>query len=251
MKRILILGSAGLVVVLLLIMVGACALDETAERSASLSAADATSVRIYAQAGSLQVTGRSGITEVSIAGTAYARSTRDLEDVQIVTKTDGSEIVIELETPPHTKFDVAVEIPDSLQVEIVDGSGSIEVSNVAGVRLTDGSGDIDVSGVTGDIVVVGDGSGDITIKNVGQDVDIVDDGSGSITAADITGSVRVGKDGSGDITIENVGQDVDIGDDGSGSIDARDIDGDFTVENDGSGSITHSNVQGTVDIPGD
>lgn len=213
MKRTLILGSSGLVVMLLLMMASACALDETAERSASLSAAGATSVRINAQAGSLEVTGQSDITEVPVAGTAYARNTSDLEKLLIVTRTDGSEIVIELETPANTKFDVAVAIPDSLQVEIVDGSGSIEVSNVAGVRLTDGSGDIDVRDVAGDIVVVGDGSGDITIENAGQNVDIVDDGSGSITV--------------------------------------RDIDGDFTVKNDGSGSITHSNVQGAVDIPRD
>ncbi len=234
MKRILLFSLTGLIVVLLITLVVGCGtFSETTERSVSLPATSTTSVRIIAEAGLLKVTGRSGISEVTITGTAYARNTKDLEQLQIVTRTNGAEIIIELETPPWgSRFDVTVEIPDSFQVKIDDSSGPIEVRNVASVRLTDGSGDIDVSGVSGDVMVDDDGSGDINIQNVSGNVDITEDGSGSITVSDIDGNFHVGNDGSGSIT-------------------ARDIRGDFTVDHDGSGSITHSNVDGKVEIPSD
>ena len=168
MKRILTLSLTGLMVALLFPMVAGCGLDETAERSVSLPAAGVTSVRINTEGGSLKVTGRSGITEVSVTGTAYARNQGDLEDLQIVTRTDGAEIIIEVDTSWDTKLDVTVEIPDSFQVEIDDSSGTIEVSNVAGLRLRDGSGSIEVSGVSGDVVVDEDGSGDIHYRECWQ-----------------------------------------------------------------------------------
>ncbi len=234
MKRVLVFSLTGLIVALLVTLIVGCGYpSESTKRSASLPATSATSVRIIAEAGSLKVASRPGITEVTITGTAYARNTGDLEQLQIVTRTDGAEIIIEVETSPWgSRFDVTVEIPDSFQVKIDDSSGYIEVSNVAGVRLTDGSGDIDVSSVSGDVMVDNDGSGDINIQNVSGNVDITEDGAGSITVSDIDGNFRVGKDGSGGIT-------------------ARDIRGDFTVDHDGSGSITHSNVDGKVEIPSD
>jgi len=234
MKRILLLSLTGLIAALLLpLAVGCGTFNETAERSVSLPATGATSVRIIAEAGSLKVNGRSGTAEVTITGTAYARNTNDLEQLQIVTRTNGAEIIIEVETSPWgSRFDVTVEIPDSFQVKIDDSSGSIEVRNVAGVRLTDGSGDIDVSGVSGEVIVDDDGSGDINIQNVSGNVDITEDGAGSITVSDIDGNFHVGNDGSGSIT-------------------ARDIRGDFTVDHGGSGGITHSNIEGRVEIPSD
>lgn len=206
---------------------------ETAERSVSLPATGTTSVRIIAEAGSLKVNGRSGIAEVTITGTTYARNTKDLEQLQIVTRTNGVEIIIEVKTSPGgSQFDVTVEIPDSFQVKIDDGSGNIEVRNVAGVCLTDGSGHIDVSGVSGDVMVDNDGSGNINIQNVSGNVDITEDGAGNINVSDIDGNFRVGNDGSGSIT-------------------ARDIRGDFTVDHDGSGGITYSDINGRVEIPSD
>jgi hypothetical protein len=207
-----------------------CLPSETAERSVSLPAAGVMSVRIIAEAGSLKVQGQSGIAEVSITGTAYARNIRDLEKLQIVTRTDGTEIIIETETSPGgSRFDITVEIPDSFQVKIDDSSGFIEVQNVAGVRLTDSSGDINISDVSGDVTVDDDGSGSIEIQNVIGQVDIIEDSSGSIVVTNIDGNFHVGNDGSGNII-------------------ARDIRGDFTVDHDGSGSITHFNIEGKVEI---
>ncbi len=205
--------------------------DETAERSASAAAEGISTVRIIAEAGSLDVDGQLNLTEVGAEGTACASNTSDLDDIQVEVTTSGSEIVIEARTPNgDAQFDVRVTVPDSVLVEIEDGSGSIDVRDVAGVRINDGSGDVHVAGVSGDLVVV-------------------DDGSGGLDLRDVAGTVEIRVDGSGDITVAEVGGDVRIGSDGSGSIRVTDVGGDFEVGDDGSGSISHSNVAGTVDIP--
>ncbi len=231
MKRILLLILLGLIVTLLFSLVLSCLPgSEIAERSASLPVAGAVSVSIIAESGTLKVQGQPGIVDVSITGTAYARNVRDLERLQIVTRTEGTEIVIELETSPGgSRLDAVIEIPDSLQVKIDDSSGFIEVLNVAGVRLTDSSGDIFISDVSGDVTVDDDGSGNINIQNISGQVEIIEDGSGSIVVTNIAGNFHVGNDGSGNIT-------------------ARDIRGNFTVDHDGSGSISQSNIGGKVEI---
>ena len=204
--------------------------DETAPRSAIAAAEGISTVRVIAEAGSLDVEGQLNLTDVEAEGTACASNTRALDDVQFEVSTGGSEIVIEARTPRNTQFDVRILVPDSVLVEIDDGSGGIDVRDVAAVRITDGSGDVGVDGVSGDLVVTDDGSGDIDLRDVAGMVEIEVDGSGDITVAEVDGDVRIGSDGSGSIRVTDVG-------------------GDFEVGDDGSGDISHSNVVGTVDIP--
>lgn len=232
MKRTLVAGLLALMIVVSLPLVAGCvSLEVTEGRSASLSAAGVSTVRIHAEAGLLEVVGGSDMTEVSVVGTARARNTEDLDDVQIVTLATDSEIIVELKAPGDTKLDARIEMPDSCQVIIDDGSGSLVVSGVLEAHVTDGSGDVEIRAVGGDVEVE-DGSGDITIANVGLNVDIVADGSGDITVSDVAGSVRVRDDGSGDIV-------------------AQDVDGDLVVDDDGSGNIRYSNIRGRLDIPND
>jgi hypothetical protein len=205
--------------------------DETAERSATVSAAGIDTLRVVDEAGSLDIEGRPGLTEISADGTACASNTSDLDEIQFEVSTSGSEVLIEARTPDgSSQFDVRIDVPDSMLIEIEDGSGEIRVRDVAAVRLTDGSGDVDVAGVAGDLVIDDDGSGDLDLRAV-------------------VGSVEVETDGSGDIRISDVDRDVRIGSDGSGSISVSDVGGDFTVGDDGSGSISYTNVEGSVDIP--
>jgi hypothetical protein len=220
------------VVVISALLVGCDVLtcDETAARSASAAAEGISTVRIIAEAGDLDVQGQLNLTEVEAEGTACASNTSDLDDIQFEVSTDGAEMVIEARTPGNTRFDVTVTVPDSVLVEIEDGSGDIDVRDVAGVRVTDGSGDVDVAGVSGDLVVSDDGSGDLDLSDVAGAVEIESDGSGDITVGDVGGDVRIGSDGSGSIRVSNVA-------------------GDFEVGSDGSGNISHNNVGGTVDIP--
>ena len=185
-RPLLLLAAVALTAVLAGCAVfGVC--DETAPRSATVPIRGATTVRIVAEAGHLEVSGNNGATEVAVTGTACAMNADDLEQMQFVTSSESSQIVIEARTEPrHSRFDVTVEVPDSFRVEIKDGSGEIDVRDVAGVRVDDGSGDIGTSGVAGEVVVVEDGSGDI----VGDFV-VDDDGSGDVHHSGIGGRVDI------------------------------------------------------------
>jgi hypothetical protein len=129
---------------------------------------------------------------------------------------DGSDGSVHLE----------VTVPERMSLSVDDGSGAMEIQDVAG--------DIQLN----------DGSGAITMIHVGGNV-TVDDGSGSVSATDIGGDFAV-NDGSGSLSVSNVGGDVTI-DDGSGSIEVTDVSGNLTVLNDGSGALNIAGVEGSVD----
>lgn len=242
--------AAALIVSALLTGCSVLTCDETDERSVSTPSEGIDTVRIIAEAGSLDVGGRPGTNDIAAEGTACASTTGDLEELQFEVTTSGSEVVIEAKTPDNTRFDLRITVPDAVRVKIDDGSGNIEVRDVAGVEITDGSGDVYVAGVSGDLVVTDDGSGDLDLRAVGGGVEVEADGSGGIMIADVEGDVRIGADGSGEIRITAVGGDVRIGADGSGSISVTEVGGDFRVDDDGSGSISFDDVRGAVDIPG-
>ncbi len=120
------------------------------------------------------------------------------------------------------RIDLEVSVPTGVDVSIDDGSGSIEVNDIAAaVSIDDGSGSIDLRNVAN--VNIDDGSGSIEISNVAGDVSIVD-GSGSINVRSVTGSVTI-DDGSGGIDVSDVGQDLIIVDDGSGEFRFADVRG--------------------------
>ena len=211
--------------------------DYDAERTATVNAGGATSIRIDARAGQLRVTGRTDLTEVRVRGTARASSRDVLDDIKVEATRNGNQIEVRALLPESRNWrwneqallDLVIEVPAALAVEIDDTSGDITVENVAAkVRIEDNSGDIRVRDV-GD-VWISDSSGGIEIRGVKGSVDIDDDSSGEIEVYDVTGSVRVGRDSSGSIDVARVG-------------------GDFIVERDGSGSIDYSDVKGKVDIP--
>ena len=243
--------------------------DRTAPREATLEAAGATRLVIDVGAGSLDVRGVAGATEVRAHGIACASRESILEDIRLVAERRGDTLYIETRFPElHTGtalLDLEIEAPDGLEVEIEDGSGSTTVRGVASLSLRDGSGELEVSDVRGS-VTIDDGSGEIELLGIGGDVSIedgsgeidlrgiggrivIEDGSGEIDVRDADGDVIVDDDGSGSIDIAGVGGSVLIREDGSGSIRVEDVRGDFTVERDGSGGISSDNVDGRVSIP--
>lgn len=191
----------------------------TAERNATLDAADVRLFRIEAGAGSLKIQGRAGLHQVVIRGHACASSPKDLELANLETRREGTTLSVRANVHnqederyswgEHQRIlDVVVEVPQNMAAEISDGSGDMELHDL---------GDVDID----------DGSGDIIADNIG--------------AAHI-------QDGSGDISLHNVRGTVTIRD-GSGDIDARKIAGDFTVARKGSGDIDYEDVSGRVDVP--
>lgn len=212
-------------------------------------------VEVRAGAGSLLVRG-TGAVGVRATGKACSSRADELEKIRLESRRSGDRLVIEAVFPETSswgfgwsdqrRLDFTVELPQTLAVEIDDGSGSIEVRNVAAVDIDDGSGGIDVRGVRG-MVSVDDGSGDITIMDAGGVR--IEDGSGSIEIASIRGAVLIDEDGSGGIEISEVDGNVTIDEDGSGSIRIRNVAGDFTLRDDGSGGVSVDGVRGKVSIP--
>ena len=230
-------------------------------------------VQLVTGAGALRVTGSADVDTLTARGRACASSRARLDDVRLTASRDGNVLVLRTETPrgglffSYAHLDLVVVAPDTLAIEIDDGSGEIVVSDVGSLRLTDGSGDVRVDRVAGDLIledgsgdvevhdvggrleVVRDGSGDLRLSGVGGSVEVVRDGSGEIDATGVGGSVRIGDDGSGGIRVENVRGEVRIEQDGSGDVDVRGVGADFVLLRDGSGSVRYADVAGTVEVP--
>ncbi|HUP44694.1 MAG TPA: hypothetical protein VM779_04190 [Thermoanaerobaculia bacterium] len=227
--------------------------DQTAPHRLTANLDGASRITIIGRAGSLRVEGANqGV--ATARGTACASDRDFLDRMRIEARRDGSDVVIEAIIPERMVFgfhsarlDFEVVVPENMPVRVKDGSGSVEIRNIASLDITDGSGDMEIRGVRGD-VTIRDGSGAIKVRDVGGDVE-VHDGSGSITIVEVRGGVRIVSDGSGGIDIRDVQRDVIVENDGSGGIDVRDVRGNFIVERKGSGRIDYDNIGGTVRIP--
>ena len=191
--------------------------DHTAPRDEVIDAAGAERIEIDASAGFLKVHGSEGASEIRVSGEACASSESLLEDIRLEVRRSGDRVRIVAEIPESrwgrstAKLDLTIEVPSSVELEIDDGSGEIEVRNVGSTTIDDGSGEIEVSEVAGDLEI--------------------DDGSGEIEVTGVTGQVRI-DDGSGEINLRTVGS-VVIDDDGSGEIDIEEVFGDVMVRSDG------------------
>jgi len=233
--------------------------DYTSPRNADVDAAGAKSIRIEAAAGVLKVEGRAGISQVRVRGTAKSSRRNRLDDIKLIAERRGDEVFIKADMPDDNRYwdrgrdndnlvlDLVIEVPNSIPLDVADGSGEAEFLNAGALEFSDGSGEIHIRGARGD-VRVNDGSGNITIEGVQGSVR-VSDGSGNIRARDVTGDFVVSEDGSGDIDVSSVGGQMRVENDGSGNIDVDRVAGDFVVDHDGSGSIRYDTVKGSVRIP--
>ena len=230
--------------------------SNTAPRHASAPLTGVAHITVVGRAGDLKVTGRAGIRELTATGTACADDKDTLNQIQFGVRQNGTDLRIEALIPDRTSsffswnggasLDMEVIVPDSVAIDIEDGSGDTVVENVGPLKMVDGSGELTIRGVHGN-ANVHDGSGALTINDVAGDLR-VEDGSGEMEIDRVAGSVTI-DDGSGSITVRNVQRNVTIENDGSGSVDVTDVRGDFTVENKGSGSIDYTRIGGKVSVP--
>jgi hypothetical protein len=216
---------------------GTAAADYEEVRELKIDTRGIDLLNIDAGAGSLEVVGVSGSTEIvvtariSVPGTSDARARDKIESDMVLTldkDSDTARLKSYFDSDgwgfggsPTISLDV--RMPESMHLVIDDGSGSIDISNVRGdISVDDGSGSLSMQDVGGNVAVE-DGSGTITISGVGGDLEI-DDGSGTITVRHVAGSVVI-DDGSGSIDVTDVAEDLIIVDDGSGGFDYANIGG--------------------------
>jgi hypothetical protein len=194
---------------------------------------------INAGAGSMDVTGVSGLDKISVKATIVVPDEDKDGAVKVIEKNmtlsldkKGSEARLNawfddgfMGSGDDAHIVLEVSVPQGLTVNIDDGSGSLDVIDTMGdVTIDDGSGSIDVKNVAN--LTIDDGSGSIDVNEASGDVSIID-GSGSISVNHVNGSVTI--------------------DDGSGSIKVSDVDHDVVILDDGSGSVRITDVRGSVD----
>ena len=198
--------------------------EVTRQLSTTLDAGGADRVLVIGRTGSLRIVGRQGLAEVRVTGEACASRSEILDQIEIIAERNGAEAHVEAFIPEsrfgflrsdYARLDLVVEVPEALALEVTDGSGAIEISEVRNaITVNDGSGALAIRNSTGE-VRVRDGSGGMTIESVRGTV-TVEDGSGAIEIRDVTGNVRIREDGSGAIAVDRVSGDFELGDDGSG-----------------------------------
>ena len=207
------------------------------KRDLHLSTDGISSLTVDAGPGSLRVNGSASASAIHVVATIQVDEDNEDKAKEIIRERmtltleeegDSAVLVSHFKGGYWGKGDGAValeiEVPDSLAVEIDDGSGSIVIRDMTSeVSVVDGSGSLKIYGAGP--VDVDDGSGSIEIIGAGDDVKIVD-GSGSIKVEKVLGSVTIN--------------------DGSGSIQVKDVENDVVIEEDGSGSVSVANVRGDV-----
>jgi hypothetical protein len=229
--------------ILLAAALPAAAADYEEVRDLSLNAEGIRALRIDAGAGSLSVTGVGGSSTVVVKAIVRVPD-EDADEARKIIESglvlslerDGERAVLEARFEPGSWFSgssgsiqLEVTVPETLALDIEDGSGSLSVLNVSGdLTLEDGSGSIDLRQVGGR-VTIDDGSGSISAEQVGGDITITD-GSGSLELTAVEGGVII-EDGSGSITVSGVAGDLEIRESGSGSLAISDVQGRTTTAN--------------------
>ena len=221
----------------------------------SVDAASLESLRLDVGAGSLSIEGNPASNEVRVVATACANSRERLDDLDLTHRVRDTDLIVRTQQyrsgsvfswlsfgNTYSYIDIEVTMPNDLALEVDDGSGGVEISNVSSLSLDDGSGSILIEDISGN-VDIDDGSGPIKISGVNGKVS-VSDGSGPISIRD-SNEVVIVNDGSGEIDIEHIRTNVNVYDDGSGGIRIHDVASNVEVGDAGSGSIDASQVAGT------
>ena len=230
-------------------------------RDLTLDASNLNGFIIDATSGLLDITGNDGIDHIIVKATIKIETSLtfgkgdavELAEKKLTLKLDEhrnkGKLTVNFDESRsifsniNRSVDLEVQVPSSLFLKVVDGSGWIKIANMNnGVNVDDGSGYMELRNLSGDVDIE-DGSGHVLIDNVSGNINL-DDGSGSITISNVQGEVNV-EDGSGGIEISNIVGSVII-DDGSGSINVNEISNDFILKDDGSGSVSIVGVHGDV-----
>ncbi len=211
-------------------------------RELALDASGVDTFNIDAGSGSLDIVGVAGADEITVRATirvpltSEAKAIKKIEQDMVLTLESKNERA-ELDSRFRNgifgfgrsrSIDLEVRVPQSLNLIIDDGTGSIDIENVRGdLSIEDGTGSLTLSDVGGN-VDIHDGTGSISVNDVGGDIS-VDDGTGSIEIIGVAGSVTL--------------------DDGTGSINVEDVEKNLIIVAEGAGSLSYENVRGSVREP--
>ncbi|MCC5827575.1 DUF4097 family beta strand repeat-containing protein [Alkalimonas sp.] len=268
----------------------------SAERTLNLS--DVQRLQLTMASDQLKLTGSTS-NEVQVHARLCASSQKRLDELQLASRQQGQSTQLQLLPERRSNqfgsglfgrggnygwFDLTVQVPAAMLLDLTVSSGSASIENIAGLELVLSSGRVQASKVAGPVSsTVSSGqftltdagpvqlnalsSGQVSLRQVGAvqassvssgqlsieraagDVSLNNLSSGQIRVSDVQGSVRVDRISSGSARVSDVTGDAAFGSIGSGSIRAERIGGDFSLERKGSGSVRHQEVRGQVRLP--
>ena len=248
-------------------------------RILTLDAQDIKTLKATCGAGFLKVEGKPDLQQIRVTAEIrpqgmHPQKLKELIVLQLKRKGDSAVLISKTKNSNRNLLDwllgtgsgdieinVTVELPQKMNLQIVDGSGSTDIRNIIGhADINDGSGYLTIQNVQGPLQIsdgsggmlvgningtcrINDGSGEMTLKDMSGEVQITD-GSGSIFVNTVNGTLEI-TDSSGDIEIRHVTQNVIIRD-GSGDIRANDIGGDLVLKATGSGKVITNDIRGKI-----
>jgi|KBSMisStandDraft_5_1062788.scaffolds.fasta_scaffold779974_1 hypothetical protein len=173
--------------------------QEWADRSAVQPARGVTRVVIIGRAGFLHVEGRDGATEIRATGRACAPIEEFLVGMLLKASRAGSTVTIEAIGSrkdaslfaSEAKLDFTVTLPAGMEVDVVDTSGDLQISNVGNTRVADTSGDIAIKNINGSVTIDEDRSGAVAVSDIRGDFTIRKKASGSVHYERVAGRVSV------------------------------------------------------------
>lgn len=114
--------------------------------------------------------------------------------------TDGVlEVVAECEPRRSCRTEHVITLPEGVNVDVLTGSGDVQVADVRSAGLWTGSGDVEVQRVEGRVYVE-TGSGDVDVADIGGDLSVLT-GSGDVVAERLWSSQVEVETGSGDVDL--------------------------------------------------
>lgn len=195
------------------------------QRELSLDAQDLQELVAETGAGSLEIIGVEGLTQIKLVADIYSN---DDSKVILTLEKKANKAKLKADFESHSSFsnyspyiDLKLQVPAGLALDIDDGSGAMFINKMtADIKVKDGSGELVIHG--GNNVSIDDGSGAIEVSQVNGNLAIVD-GSGEIEVANVQSTVTI-NDGSGDINVVNT-KGLTILSAGSGDVNFDKIDG--------------------------
>ncbi|MHB2150721.1 DUF4097 family beta strand repeat-containing protein [Calditrichota bacterium LG25] len=246
------------------------------QKTLTLSARGVEKLSIQCEEGFLKIVGQPDASEIQVIAELLPQNTT-WKEVQKVVKLqlrrEGKKVVLIskiyedgffswLFEQPNLRINLTVTVPQTINLDISDGSGFIDLKNIQGnidlkdgsgdiflediqgpVRIHDGSGSISATSIAGNLKI-DDGSGDIILEKIKGKI-VIDDGSGDLQIRLADGALNI-DDTSGDVELSHITADIDI-EDTSGDISITNAEGYIKID-DSSGDLEISNVIGTVEI---
>lgn len=216
------------------------------QRELTLDSQDLQGLIAETGAGSLEIIGVEGLTQIKLVADIYSNDDSKLI-LTLEKKANKAKLKADFEQSGFNNYspyiDLKLQVPANLALDIDDGSGAILISKMtADINVKDGSGELIING--GNNVSIDDGSGDIEVSQINGNL-TVEDGSGAIKVTDVRGNIAI-DDGSGNIEVANVQSAVTITD-GSGDINVFNTKG-LTILAAGSGDVKFNKIDGPVSM---